>query len=102
MDKEDKEKLKQSLFYDYSWSSKEIEKFSMHIDDVIEATEQAINFTGSSLELPNVYEGSLNSERIKQVNNLKELYTINGTTISDIFCRGVNWYKQKLTKQAIT
>tara|TARA_R110000787_G_scaffold175266_10_gene287771 strand:- start:48 stop:278 length:231 start_codon:yes stop_codon:yes gene_type:complete len=51
MNKEDIEKLKQSLFYDYSWSSKEIENFSMHIYDVIEATEQAINFTGSSLEL---------------------------------------------------
>ena len=61
-----------------------------------------INFVRCSTELPNIYEGSLNSERIKQVNNLKELYTINGTTISDIFCRGVNWYKQKLSKQAIT
>ena len=58
MNKEDKEKLKQSLFYDYSWSSKEIKEFSMHIDDVIEATEQAINFTGSSLELKDEEEMS--------------------------------------------
>ena len=42
MTKEKIEEVKHLLFHEYSWTSIEIDKFDLHIDDIIEATEQVI------------------------------------------------------------
>ena len=51
MNKENIEEIKHSLYHDYSWTSKQIDELDLHINDVIEATEQAINYTHSCTEL---------------------------------------------------
>jgi hypothetical protein len=45
------EEIKHSLYHDYSWTSKQIDELDLHINDVIEATEQAINYTHCCTEL---------------------------------------------------
>ena len=45
MTEEKIEEIKHILFHEYSWTSTEIDKLDLHINDVIEATEQAINYS---------------------------------------------------------
>jgi hypothetical protein len=49
------EEIKHSLYHDYSWTSKQIDELDLHINDVIEATEQAINYTRCCTELRDEY-----------------------------------------------
>lgn len=48
-----------------------------------------------SNKFPDPYAGHLNTERIKAYRRLSELYDIDESTIRDVFCRGVDWYKEK-------
>jgi hypothetical protein len=43
MTKQQIEQIKESLYHDYSWNSKKIDELDLLINDVIEATEKAIN-----------------------------------------------------------
>ena len=45
MTKQQTEQIKESLYHDYSWNSKKIDELDLLINDVIEATEQAINYS---------------------------------------------------------
>ena len=49
--------------------------------------------------LPNPYEGELNTERIAEYRKLKPLYALDGGSIRDLFCSGVNWYKSVIERQ---
>ena len=44
--------------------------------------------------LPNIYEGKLNTSRIKEYKELTTLYNIDKGTIAQIFNRGADWYKK--------
>ena len=47
-------------------------------------------------EAVDVYSGDLNTERIKQYRLLHEQYNISESTVRDIFCKGIDWYKSQL------
>ena len=68
------------------------------INDCIDNTLKAINYTHSCTELPNIYEKEFNSERIKIINTLSDNYNVDKSTVRSLFCDGADWYKQKLTK----
>lgn len=43
--------------------------------------------------LPDIYSGTLNSQRIRRYKMVAEEYNITETSVSDIFCKGADWYK---------
>ena len=49
-----------------------------------------------SKSLPDHYAGELNTERIKAYRLLHEQYNLEEGTVRDIFCKGADWYKQKV------
>jgi hypothetical protein len=53
MTKQKIEQIKESLYHDYSWNSKKIDELDLLINDVIEATEQSINYSQCCTQLPN-------------------------------------------------
>jgi hypothetical protein len=48
-------------------------------------------------ELPDIYTGDLNTERIKTYRKYGEHFFGNESIIRDSFCRGADWYKSLLT-----
>jgi RNA-binding protein YlmH len=55
-----------------------------------------LNLLHSSLTLPNIYEGSLNSKRIKVIKEIKVNWRVEKSTISQLFCEGADWYKKQV------
>ena len=51
MTEQQTEQIKESLYHDYSWNSKNIDELDLLINDVIEATEQSINYSQCCKEL---------------------------------------------------
>jgi len=47
----------------------------------------------TAAELPDIYEGELNSKRIATYTKQSELYDAPVSTISEVFCAGADWYK---------
>jgi len=48
------------------------------------------------VELPNMYEGSLNSKRIKEIDTIADGYLVSKSTVRSIFCEGAEWYKKQI------
>lgn len=49
-------------------------------------------------QLPNIYEGTLNNDRIKIIRTLSDNYNVSIDTIRGLFNDGADFYKQTLTK----
>lgn len=63
-----------------------------------DAINEAINYKRCSLQLPNIYEGTLNNDRIKIIRTLADNYNVGIDTIRSLFNDGADFYKQTLTK----
>jgi len=46
--------------------------------------------------LPNIYDGSLNSKRIKEIDIIAENWNVDKSTVRRLFCDGADWYKQQI------
>lgn len=64
----------------------------------IEILLKAISVTRCSTQLPNIYEGTLNNDRIKIIRTLADNYNVNIYAIRSLFNDGADFYKQTLTK----
>jgi len=48
--------------------------------------------------LPDPYAGNLNEKRIQAYHKIANMYTCSPSSVRDIFCAGIDWYKSELEK----
>jgi len=71
------------------------------LNDFADILYEAINYTQCCVgekSLPNIYEGTLNNDRIKIIRTLSDNYNVSIDTIRGLFNDGADFYKQTLTK----
>ena len=62
-------------------------------------SDEALHIGSVVGSLPDPYKGDLNTERIAEYRKLKPLYALDGGSIRDLFCSGLDWYKSVIERQ---
>lgn len=66
-----------------------------------EKNRQIITLTNviKNMQLPDIYKGELNTQRIKAYQLFGEKYNVSIGVIRDSFCEGADWYKELVLSQ---
>lgn len=85
--------------YARSASQPRNEKMHNYVVEAIEELKKRLTISKRD-EFPDIYSGELNTERIKQYQELAELFTVQESTIRIAFCRGADWALSLCQSQA--